>query len=121
MNCERCGRHLDRLEGRIGDLNYCHPDDPDLPDCYTLTSHEHTFGKVLETPEDLFVHIDQRLVELQAARWHDALEHLVQNDGPDKEFTESMCDKWQDFLDALSDPNTEVTFAEGGKVAKDVK
>lgn len=40
MICERCGRHLDRLEGRIGDLNYCHPDDPNLPDCYTITSHE---------------------------------------------------------------------------------
>lgn len=54
MICERCGRHLDRLEGRIGDLDYCHPDDPDLPDCYTLTNHEHTFGKVLETPEDFY-------------------------------------------------------------------
>lgn len=112
MICERCGRHLDRLEGRIGDLDYCHPDDPDLPDCYTITSHEHTFGKVLETSEDVLVHINQRLVELQVGRWHDVLEQLAPNDGPGK---------WQDVLDAFSDPNTEVTFAEGGKVSKDAK
>jgi hypothetical protein len=48
MKCARCGRHLDRLEGRIGDQDYCHPDDPNLPDCYELTCHEQTRHSLLE-------------------------------------------------------------------------
>ncbi len=38
--CARCGREFDRLEGRIDERDYCHPDDPTLPDCYTLTCWE---------------------------------------------------------------------------------
>jgi hypothetical protein len=35
--CARCGREYQRFEGGIGGEDYCHPDDPNLPDCYTLT------------------------------------------------------------------------------------
>lgn len=54
MNCARCGRHLARLEGRIGDQDYCHPDDPNLPDCYEITCHEQTWQKyAIEYPAEL--------------------------------------------------------------------
>lgn len=46
----RCGRRLGRLEGRIDERTYCHPDDPRLPDCYTIASHEQTLGAPLPAP-----------------------------------------------------------------------
>lgn len=39
-HCARCGRVLTALEAMIDDRWLCHPDDPALPDCYTLASHE---------------------------------------------------------------------------------
>lgn len=82
ITCERCGRHLDRREGRIGDLNYCHPDDPALPDCYTITSHEQTFGRTFETGQDLIAFVDQRIIDTQIKNWLEVLENLAPYDTP---------------------------------------
>jgi hypothetical protein len=35
--CTRCGQQQ-RGSASIDGLPFCHPDDPELPDCYTLTS-----------------------------------------------------------------------------------
>ncbi len=37
--CARCGQ-VARGLASIGDKRYCHPDDPDAPDCYTLQHYE---------------------------------------------------------------------------------
>lgn len=69
MKCARCGRHLDRLEGRIGDDYYCHPDDPKLPDCYEIACHE-------QTRQNRTVHITEDVIQRELDRWHSLLEEL---------------------------------------------
>jgi glutathione S-transferase len=68
MKCARCGRHLDRLEGRIGDQDYCHPDNPELPDCYEICCHEQVRT----------VHLTDDIIRRELNRWHSLLEELRQ-------------------------------------------
>jgi hypothetical protein len=39
--CAHCGRLLPRFEAAIGDAQVCHPNDPNLPDCYHLITVYH--------------------------------------------------------------------------------
>ena len=73
MKCARCGRHLDRLEGRIGDQDYCHPDNPELPDCYEITCSQLSRQ---ERAREKTITIPEETIRREIDRWHSLLEEL---------------------------------------------